>query len=176
LLSGGNLLTAQESKSADNPQGLSEAEKKQVAEMKKRDAEVRAHEQAHATAGGPYAGAAQLQYETGPDGAQYAVSGHVSIDVSPVSGDPKATIQKMQVVKQAANAPADPSAQDHSVAAKADQEIRAAREELSRQRTEGGEDGNSAGPDDNGAGRAESAAPGSGGTQQAQLPLLDILA
>lgn len=172
LLSGGNLLAAQESK---NPPGLSEEEQKDVARLKKRDTEVRAHEQAHATAGGQYAGAAQLQYETGPDGGQYAVSGHVSIDVSPVAGDPKATIQKMQVVKRAANAPADPSAQDHSVAAKAEQEARTAREELNRQRTEESANGNAIGTNDDSAAGPQDGDPGGNGGGR-RPPALDIFA
>jgi hypothetical protein len=58
-------------------------------------------------------------YERGPDGAQYAVGGEVSIDVGPVQGDPEATIEKMRVVRAAAMAPAQPSAQDRAVAAQA---------------------------------------------------------
>lgn len=181
LLSGNNMLAAQESKSPENPAGLSEAEKKEVAELKKRDAEVRAHEQAHASAGGQYAGAPQYQYESGPDGGQYAVSGHVSIDVSPVQGDPAATIQKMQVVKKAANAPSDPSAQDRSVAAKAEQEIRNARQEQAKQRTEDAENGDGPGT----GGTSIDKAPGAetpagtaniGGIQQALPPILSIFA
>jgi hypothetical protein len=139
------MLVAQQSRGIEDQHGLTEAEKKEVAELKKRDAEVKAHEQAHAMAGGPYAGAPTYQYENGPDGRQYAVAGHVSIDVSPVEGDPQATIEKMQVVKKAANAPMDPSAQDRSVAAKADQEIREARQELGRERTEEAQEGFSVG-------------------------------
>ncbi|MEM6357195.1 MAG: putative metalloprotease CJM1_0395 family protein, partial [Pseudomonadota bacterium] len=42
--------------------------------------------------------------------------GSVSIDVSPVPGDPEATIAKMQQVKAAALAPAEPSSADRRVA------------------------------------------------------------
>ena len=63
--------------------------------------------------------AAQFSYETGPDGQQYAVAGEVGIDTAAVPGDPQATIDKMEQVKQAALAPASPSSQDLKVAAQA---------------------------------------------------------
>ena len=50
----------------------------------------------------------------------YAVGGEVKIDTSK-ENTPQATISKMQKVKKAALAPAQPSAQDRSVAAKAAQ-------------------------------------------------------
>ncbi|WP_299589682.1 putative metalloprotease CJM1_0395 family protein [uncultured Tateyamaria sp.] len=100
--------------------GLTAPEQAVVKELRARDAEVRRHEQAHAAVGGQYAGAPTYSYQTGPDGRQYAVGGAVSIDVSPVDGDPGATISKMEVVKSAALAPAEPSAADRQVAALAD--------------------------------------------------------
>ncbi len=111
---------------------LTPEEQKTVQELKARDIEVRAHEQAHAAVGGQYAGSPQYDYQTGPDGKRYAVGGSVSIDVSAES-DPKATIQKMQIVKRAAMAPAEPSAQDYKVAAAATQKEQEARAELSKQ-------------------------------------------
>ncbi len=111
---------------------LSEGEQKQVRELKAVDAEVRRHEQAHAAAGGQYAGAPQYEYTDGPDGKRYATSGHVSIDVTPIAGDPKATIEKMDVVQRAANAPAEPSGADRSVAAKAAGLKQAAQVELAQ--------------------------------------------
>lgn len=110
--------------------GLSEAEQKVVAELKRRDAEVRAHEQAHAQVGGEYAGAPSYEYEVGPDNQRYAVAGEVPIDAAPVPGDPEATIQKMEVVKRAALAPAEPSSADRQVAALADRQRAAAQAEL----------------------------------------------
>jgi hypothetical protein len=121
--------------SAD-PSGLTEEEKAQLDELKQRDREVRAHEQAHAAAGGAYAGSPSYEYESGPDGNRYAVGGEVSIDTSPISGDPEATIQKMEVVKRAALAPAEPSPQDRAVAAQADQARLKAQAELREQRSE----------------------------------------
>ena len=97
--------------------GLTPAQQELVADLKARDAEVRRHEQAHAAVGGQYASAPSYSYQTGPDGRQYAVGGAVQIDVSPVDGDPAATITKMEVVQAAALAPAEPSAADRQVAA-----------------------------------------------------------
>lgn len=99
---------------------LSKEEQKQLSDLKKRDAEVRAHEAAHMGAGGGVVrGGATYSYQSGPDGQRYAVGGEVGIDTSPVKGNPRATIQKMQQVRAAALAPASPSGQDRSVAAAA---------------------------------------------------------
>ena len=122
-------------KRAPGADALTEEEKAEVAGLKRRDAETRRHEQAHATAGGPYAGAPSYTYERGPDGRSYAVAGSTPIDVSPISGDPSATVRKMETVKRAALAPAEPSAQDRKVAAQAETEMRAARAEATAQST-----------------------------------------
>ena len=115
---------------------LTEEEKQQVQELQSRDREVRAHEMAHVAAGGQYVkGGANFEYQTGPDSKRYAVGGEVSIDTSEVSNDPEATIQKMQVVKRAALAPAKPSPQDRSVAAQATQREMKARQELQEERS-----------------------------------------
>lgn len=110
---------------------LTEEEQKQVEELKARDTEVRAHEQAHIAAGGSYVrGGAKYDYQTGPDGKKYAVGGEVSIDTSAVEGDPQATINKAQVILKAALAPAEPSGQDKAVASQARQMMASARKEL----------------------------------------------
>ena len=93
---------------------------------------VRAHEQAHKAAAAPHAGPVSYSYTTGPDGRRYAVAGEVPIDVSPVEGDPQATIQKMQQVRRAALSPAEPSASDRQVAARAQQQEREAQAQLDR--------------------------------------------
>lgn len=95
--------------------GLNEAEKEVVDELKGRDREVRTHEHAHASIGGLYAGAPSYTYQRGPDGRSYAVGGEVSIDVSP-GKTPEETIRKMQTIRRAALAPAQPSSQDRQVA------------------------------------------------------------
>ena len=105
-------------------------DKQVIEKMASRDREVRNHERAHAAVGGQYAGAPRYQYERGPDGVNYAVSGEVSISTGPISGDPQATIEKAQVVRRSALAPAEPSGQDRKVAAQATQMEAQARVEL----------------------------------------------
>jgi len=111
-------------------QPLTADEVAQLRLLKSRDREVRAHEQAHASVGGPYAGAPNYQYTKGPDGRQYASSGHVNIDSSKIAGDPEATLQKALQLKRAALAPAQPSQQDRRVATNAQQLAIEARAEL----------------------------------------------
>lgn len=109
-----------------------------AAQLRRTDQHVRAHEEAHLAASGGYArGGASFTFTTGPDGKLYATGGEVSIDVSPVAGDPRATIQKAETVRAAADAPADPSAQDRTVAAEAGQMEIAAQQELSLQQQAG---------------------------------------
>jgi hypothetical protein len=116
---------------------LTPEEQQQVAELKARDQEVRTHEMAHVAAGGQYVTSGpSYEYEVGPDGRGYAVAGSVGIDTSPVSGDPEATIEKMQTVVAAAMAPAQPSGQDQKVAAAARQAEAKARAELAQSRTQ----------------------------------------
>lgn len=116
-------------------QELGEEEKRQVEKLKARDREVRAHEQAHLAAAGPYAlGGPQYEYQRGPDGKEYAVGGEVQINASPVPGDPQANLEKARVVQQAALAPAEPSPQDRRVAAQAARQEARARRELAAQR------------------------------------------
>ena len=109
---------------------LSPEAQQQLRELKLRDAEVRAHESAHMAAGGGHVnGGAGYTYQKGPDGRQYAIGGHVSIDASSVPGDPEASREKAQQVRRAALAPGEPSGQDRQVAARAAaQEARAARD------------------------------------------------
>lgn len=112
---------------------LDSEEKQQVNQLKKRDAEVKAHEAAHMAAGGAVVqGGASYQYERGPDGKMYAVGGEVKIDISP-ERTPEATIRKMQQVKRAALAPAQPSGTDRAVAARAAQIEAKARAERSKE-------------------------------------------
>ena len=126
------------SRSDDNPnqsdqqkqQQQQQAEQKQLAQLKARDAEVRAHEAAHAAVGGQLAGSPSYTFQRGPDGQQYAIGGEVQISLSEVPGDPQATIARMQQVKAAALAPAEPSGADRSIAAEANRRISAAQAEL----------------------------------------------
>ena len=132
----------QESKpsSSQTPKGidgqeLTEEEQQKVKEMKERDEEVRVHENAHKSAGGQYAAAPTYTYETGPDGKRYITDGEVSIDIGEEK-DPQSTIEKMQVVKRAAMAPAEPSGQDRKVYQEANQKEAAARQELAEDKKE----------------------------------------
>jgi hypothetical protein len=126
--SNGSKLVGKEGEKG--PDELTEEERHKVADLKRRDAEVRSHEQAHSSAGGPYAGSPRLQFTRGPDGKFYAIAGEVSIDSSAIAGNPQATIRKMQQVKRAALAPHEPSSQDRRVAAEADRKMLQARQEI----------------------------------------------
>ena len=108
-----------------------------INQLKARDSEVKAHEMAHLSAAGGYStGGMSFTYQTGPDGRQYAIGGEVGIDVSAVSGDPQATLQKAMVVFGAALAPAEPSAQDRKVASAATQMMAQARADIMRESQE----------------------------------------
>ena len=109
--------------------GLSEGERKQLKELKSRDTEVHNHENAHQSAGGQFAGSPSYSYQTGPDGRRYAIGGEVSIDVSP-EDEPAATIAKMEQIRRAATAPAEPSPQDYKVAAAAQRMMAEAQRDL----------------------------------------------
>ncbi|MCC2606470.1 putative metalloprotease CJM1_0395 family protein [Planctobacterium marinum] len=111
------------------------ADKQELERLKTRDQEVRAHEQAHAAVGGQYAGSPSYEFETGPDGQQYAVGGEVSIDISKES-EPEDTLNKMQQVKAAALAPAEPSPQDFRVASEATRIAAEARVEIAQDEIE----------------------------------------
>lgn len=109
--------------------------REEIQALESRDQEVRTHELAHVAAGGQYAGTPQYQYTIGPDGQRYITDGEVSIDLSPIDGDPAATITKLDQVINSALAPAEPSTQDRQVAAQAAQLILQAQSELAEQRT-----------------------------------------
>lgn len=112
---------------------LSEAEQRQVEELQRTDREVRAHEQAHVAAG---ARNPTYEYQTGPDGKQYAVGGSAQIDFIAPSDDPTEKVAQARKMRAAAMAPVDPSPKDMEVAARATRletealaELREAREE-----------------------------------------------
>ena len=134
-------------------------EDRKINELKERDREVRAHEQAHASVGGQYAGSPQYEFERGPDGRQYAVGGEVSIDISEES-TPEKTLDKMNQVKAAALAPTEPSAQDLKVAGEATQKASEARAQIAQNNAEvlRGSGGSDASPANVASGNAETAA------------------
>ncbi|SDX73258.1 SprA-related family protein [Allochromatium warmingii] len=104
-------------------------------QLKQRDTEVRAHEQAHMAAGGGYiTSGASYSYQTGPDGRRYAIGGEVGIDTAMNADDPEGNLIKARAIIRAALAPAEPSSQDVRVAASArEMEIIAQQDIRSRQ-------------------------------------------
>lgn len=114
----------------DPKQQEQQRQQRQLAAFVERDLEVRKHEQAHQMAGGEHAGSPSYQFSHGPDGKRYATGGEVAIDIGAIPGDPAATLAKMQQVRAAALAPAEPSSQDLSVARAATAREAQARKEL----------------------------------------------
>lgn len=132
-----SMAQTQSQTGAKSASNLTPEEEQEVKELKKRDTEVRQHEQAHlAVAGSLAKGGASYTFKTGPDGQRYAVGGEVAIDVTPVANDPAATIRKAQTAKKAALAPAEPSSQDYAAANQATQVELKARQELTAQQQE----------------------------------------
>lgn len=117
-------------------QAQQEAELRQIRKLAERDREVRAHEQAHQSVGGQYAGSASYEYQRGPDGKQYAVGGEVPISLSADPNNPEATLEQAETVRRAALAPAEPSSQDRRVAAQATQIALQAQNEIQAQQRE----------------------------------------
>jgi hypothetical protein len=111
---------------------LTEEDKQEIEDLKARDQEVRTHEQAHAATGGQYAGSPQYEYTTGPDKKRYVTGGEVSIDISEEQSAEQ-TLRKMQQVRAAALAPAQPSSQDLKVAAEAAQKAFDARNDIAKE-------------------------------------------
>ncbi len=157
---------------------LAEDEQREVQDLKKRDREVRQHEQAHmAAAGGHARGGPSYEYTTGPDNRRYATGGEVSIDTSKVPDDPEGTIRKAQIIYRAALAPAEPSSQDRSVASEAKQMEAEARRDLAEARREesttGGEGDAAAEPANETAGsEVDAGAAGTDGAKAAEVPQL----
>ncbi len=130
-----NTLKTDETRSkktdkANEQNSLTDDELKEITSLKKRDTEVKAHEQAHIAVGGQYVGSASFDFQTGPDGVRYAVGGEVPIDVSEIPDDPEATATKMEIVQKAALAPVEPSAADRAIASSASMKEMEARSEI----------------------------------------------
>jgi len=112
---------------------LTPAQTKEVAQLRARDTEVRAHEAPHLAASGGLGTSPTFKYEQGPDGKRYAVGGEVQVDTSP-GRTPEETIARARTIRAAATAPADPSAQDLAVAASAAHMEAQAQSELQAER------------------------------------------
>jgi SprA-related family len=118
ILGAKNPESSNSSEKTGNEEIQKAQESKLVAELKKRDTEVRQHELAHAAVGGAHAGAPQYKFTKGPDGKNYAVEGEVSVNAS-FSGNAEEKLEKARTIRAAALAPAEPSSQDRQVAAQA---------------------------------------------------------
>ena len=144
-----------------------------MAQLRQRDAAVRAHEAAHQSAGGQLTGAASFSYQTGPDGKSYAVGGEVPISAR-AGRTPDETIAVARQVRAAALAPADPSSADLQAASSATQmEAQALQQQRAQQSS--GAAGSSGGAEGSPApvrpGQAEEAvAPGARRAGQAPRP------
>jgi hypothetical protein len=136
---------AQDEQQARQSEQQEQQDAQEIEQLKARDQEVRAHEQAHAATGGQYAGSPQYEYTTGPDNKRYATGGEVSIDISEAQS-PEQTLRKMQQVRAAALAPAQPSSQDLKVAAEAAQKAFEARSDIAEENREARETANSSEP------------------------------
>ena len=82
--------------------------------FKRKDAEVRSHEQIHASIGHTTT-PISYTYQQGPDGKMYAVGGSVRLDTS-IPEDPKAAAFKLDQIQRAASAPTDTSGADNKIA------------------------------------------------------------
>jgi len=125
--------TSQTSEKVKQKDELSTSEKAQVAKLQTIDQKVKEHEAAHIGAGGSVIkSGANFSYTKGPDNQLYATGGEVSIDTSS-EATPEETIAKMQLIRAAALAPADPSGTDYKVASTASLLEMKARLELSQE-------------------------------------------
>ncbi len=82
--------------------------------FKNKDAEIRTHEQVHASIGHTTA-PISYSYQQGPDGKMYAIGGSVRMDTS-IPDDPKAAAFKLDILKKAASGPTDTSGADNTIA------------------------------------------------------------
>jgi hypothetical protein len=114
--------------------GLTPRERMLLTELTREDREVRAHELAHYYTGRPWTAEPEYWFVTGPLGGRFAVAGHVRFDLAPVAGDAKATMEKLEILRRAARAPAMPSTYDIKVVS----EIERAIENLRNQMSEAG--------------------------------------
>lgn len=125
-----------EPKVAGEKKELSPEQEQEVAQLKARDAEVKAHEQAHlAASAGISASAPSYTYETGPDGVKYAIGGEVNISFSQ-GNDPKENLANAEAMRAAALAPAQPSSQDLAVANNAQKMIEEAKQQIKEKAAE----------------------------------------
>ncbi|MDZ4133051.1 MAG: putative metalloprotease CJM1_0395 family protein, partial [Dethiobacteria bacterium] len=115
---------------------LNTEEQREVQQLRARDREVRAHEQAHVAASGSIGvSGPRYSYEDGPDGKRYAVGGSVNFQVPPANS-PAEEIRLAAQLRRMALAPANPSGTDRAVAAEASRKEAQARRELQQENME----------------------------------------
>ena len=113
--------TPEKTIAAQDEASLRREEQRLVQALAARDREVHAHESAHVAVGRQYVvSGPSYTYQQGPNGRQYAIGGEVQLDVS-AEAEANATLNKAEIVRRAALAPVEPSAQDRLVAARATQ-------------------------------------------------------
>lgn len=111
----------------------SASKKRALGKLQGADMRVKSHEQRHlAVLGGLAASGINYNYIIGPNGRRFAVGGSIAVDLEPVHGNPRATIDKAQRLRAAAFAVGDSSIADKRVAAKAYRMEQEAREELKK--------------------------------------------
>jgi hypothetical protein len=116
---------------------VSAADERQVEELRRKDREARAREQAiRAAAGNLSAGRSNYTYQVGPDGRLYVVESEVQFDTSEVPGDPEATLRKAEQLQRAALSTGDASPDDRAVAAMAAMMAARARQQLLKDESE----------------------------------------
>ena len=82
--------------------------------FRNKDAEIRTHEQAHASIGHTTS-PISYNYQEGPDGKLYAVGGSVRLNTS-IPDDPKAAAFKLDMIQKAATGVTHPSSADGAIA------------------------------------------------------------
>lgn len=113
--------TSAKTVAAQDEASMRREEQRLVQALVARDREVHAHESAHVAVGRQYVvSGPSYTYQQGPNGRHYAIGGEVQLDVS-AEAEANATLNKAEIVRRAALAPVEPSAQDRLVAARATQ-------------------------------------------------------
>lgn len=112
---------------------LSAQQQREVQTLERTERQVRADERAQRAAAGAYSDGVQLRYSVGPDGRRYVVAAEVALDVTPVPGDPAATLRKMEAIMRAVSSGSS-SISDQTDALAAEQLARRARAQLAAQR------------------------------------------
>jgi len=126
----------------NNKQAAANNEK--IDQLKKIDKNVIEHEEQHQRTAGSLGSSPSYKYAIGPDGKNYAVGGHVNVQIKKDS-DPNKTIQNAEIVKRSALAPHDPSEQDLKVAYDADENISKAKLALAQKKEKQSKNANATG-------------------------------